>query len=74
MQAKLAASEEKYRDLYEFAPIGYFTLEPSGEILEANLTAASLLGTERASLSEQPVPGLSRPGTASRSSMTSAAV
>ena len=24
-QAKLVASEEKYRDLYEFAPIGYFT-------------------------------------------------
>ena len=50
VQAKLAESEEKYRDLYEFAPIGYFTLEPKGEIREANLTAASLLGTERANL------------------------
>ena len=50
VQAKLAESEEKYRDLYEFAPIGYFTLEPKGEIREANLTAASLLGTERARL------------------------
>ncbi len=46
--AELAASEEKYRDLYEFAPIGYLTLEPSGEIREANLAAATLLGTERA--------------------------
>ena len=27
VQAELAASEEKYRDLYEFAPLGYFTLE-----------------------------------------------
>jgi PAS domain S-box-containing protein len=47
LQSELSASEEKYRDLYEFAPIGYFTLEPSGQIREANLTAASLLGTER---------------------------
>ena len=50
VQAELAASEEKYRDLYEFAPIGYFTIESSGTILEANLAGASLLGTERAHL------------------------
>ncbi|MCU0637882.1 MAG: PAS domain S-box protein, partial [Methanothrix sp.] len=48
--AELAASEEKYRDLYEFAPIGYLTVDPSGQILEANLAAALLLGTERAHL------------------------
>jgi PAS domain S-box-containing protein len=50
VQVELAASEEKYRDLYEFAPIGYLTLEGSGKILEANLAAASILGTERAYL------------------------
>jgi len=50
LQSELIASEEKYRDLYEFAPIGYFTLESSGQIREANLTAASPLGTERANL------------------------
>ena len=50
VQAKLVESEEKYRDLYEFAPIGYLTLESNGEIREANLTAASLFGTERANL------------------------
>jgi PAS domain S-box-containing protein len=49
-QAELAASEEKYRDLYEFAPIGYLTLEGSGKILEANLAATSILGKERAYL------------------------
>jgi PAS domain S-box-containing protein len=49
-QAKLVASEEKYRDVCEFLPIGYFTLESSGKILEANLAGASLLGTERAHL------------------------
>ncbi len=50
LQSELIASEEKYRDLYEFAPIGYFTLESSGQIREANLTGASLLGTERVHL------------------------
>jgi PAS domain S-box-containing protein len=50
VQAELAASEEKYRDLYEFAPIGYFTLESSGQIREANLAGASLLGVERSHL------------------------
>ncbi len=46
----LEASEEKYRDLYEFAPLGYFTLDARGEILEANLAGASLLGRERGRL------------------------
>ncbi|MBN1234457.1 MAG: PAS domain S-box protein [Methanotrichaceae archaeon] len=48
--AELAASKDKYRDLYEFAPIGYLTVEPSGQIREANLAAAALLGTERTHL------------------------
>ena len=47
IQAELRASEDKYKDLYEFAPIGYFTLEPLGNILDANLAGASLLETER---------------------------
>ncbi|HWQ18737.1 MAG TPA: PAS domain S-box protein, partial [Methanotrichaceae archaeon] len=53
MQSDLAASEEKYRDLYEFAPVGYFTLDPSGKILESNLTGATLLGTERLRLANR---------------------
>jgi PAS domain S-box-containing protein len=49
-QTQLAASEEKYRELYEFAPIGYITLDDSGKILEANLAASRVLGKERRSL------------------------
>jgi PAS domain S-box-containing protein len=52
--ADFSASEEKYRDLYEFAPIGYLTVEPSGQIREANLAAAALLGAERAHLLNNP--------------------
>jgi PAS domain S-box-containing protein len=54
VHAELTASEEKYRDLYEFAPIGYLTLDSSGKILGANLASAALLGTERARLANNP--------------------
>ncbi len=38
---------EKYTDLYDFAPVGYFTLAADGTILLANLTGSILVGTER---------------------------
>jgi PAS domain S-box-containing protein len=41
---------EKYTDLYDYAPVGYFSLDERGRILELNLTGASLLGLERSRL------------------------
>lgn len=41
---------DKYRDLYDFAPVGYFTLAADGSILESNLAGAGLLGCGRANL------------------------
>jgi PAS domain-containing protein len=41
---------EKYTDLYEFAPVGYFTLDRDGTIRAANLAGAGLLGVERSRL------------------------
>src|ERR1019366_5414894 len=38
---------EKYTDLYDFAPVGYFSLDKQGRILEVNLTGAALLGVDR---------------------------
>lgn len=49
----LEAALEKYSDLYDFAPMGYITFNREGTILEANLTAASLLGIERSRLLNQ---------------------
>jgi len=54
-QAEVEASRERYFDLYDMAPVGYFTLSEQGVILKANLTAAKLLGVERADLVQQPL-------------------
>lgn len=40
----------KYMDLYDFSPVGFFTLSPDYRILMANPTGAAMLGTERSKL------------------------
>jgi two-component system, cell cycle sensor histidine kinase and response regulator CckA len=54
-QSELDAAREHYFDLYDLAPVGYFTISEKGLILEANLTAASLLGVVREVLVNQPL-------------------
>ena len=44
---------EKYTNLYDFAPIGYFSMDAEGCIREVNLTGAGLLGAPRSTLMEQ---------------------
>ena len=44
-QAVTAA--EKYAELYDFAPSGYFTLSSQGTIIELNLNGSKILGNER---------------------------
>jgi hypothetical protein len=39
-----------YTDLYDFAPVGYFTLDRKGAVHAANFTGASILGVDRAGL------------------------
>ncbi len=54
-QETLEASRTRYFDLYDLAPVGYVTLNEQGLILEANLTAATLLGVPRSSLVKKPI-------------------
>jgi PAS domain S-box-containing protein len=54
-QEEIDASRARYFDLYDLAPVGYCTVSEQGLILEANLTAASLLGLVRQALVKQPI-------------------
>jgi PAS domain S-box-containing protein len=45
-QEELELSRNIYAELYDFAPVGYFTFDTNGLILEVNLTGADMLGVE----------------------------
>ena len=49
-RAQLESATARYADLYDFAPVGYVTLDPQGVITNMNLNGARLLGSERARL------------------------
>jgi len=54
IQEDLDASQARYFDLYDLAPVGYMTFGEAGLILEANLAAANMFGVARSALIKQP--------------------
>ena len=54
-QVQLEAARASYFDLYDLAPVGYCTVNMSGLVQQANLTAALLLGMARGALVTQPL-------------------
>ncbi|MGA7965374.1 MAG: PAS domain-containing protein, partial [Gammaproteobacteria bacterium] len=54
-QRELEQARDRYADLYDFAPVGYITLERTGKIVEINLTGATILGRERARIVGMPL-------------------
>ncbi|RPH41795.1 MAG: PAS domain S-box protein, partial [Desulfobulbaceae bacterium] len=55
VQLELEATRTRYFDLYELAPVGYCTISSKGQILEANLTAATLLEADKSLLAKRPL-------------------
>src|SRR5262245_5498880 len=53
-QAELEVSRDAYAELYDFAPIPYFTLNLAGIIQAVNLTGCTLLGQHRTGLLGMP--------------------
>lgn len=54
-QIELDASRARYFDLYDLAPVGYCAINERGSVLEANLTATTLLGVTRKELVDKPI-------------------
>ncbi len=52
-QAALEAARDRYSELFDLAPTGYFSLDAKGRILEVNLVGAELLGVGRQLLAER---------------------
>ncbi|MEI6972855.1 MAG: PAS domain S-box protein, partial [bacterium] len=50
MQSELEQSRDRYLDLYDFSPVGYFAITGEGRILDVNLMGATLLGVPRSKL------------------------
>jgi PAS domain S-box-containing protein len=54
IQGELEKTRDRYSHLYDFAPLGYFTVSEKEIIEEVNLTGATLLGIERRALIGKP--------------------
>lgn len=50
---RLEESQSRLKELYDFSPVGYFTLDGAGVILTANLTGAKMLCQIRENLSHK---------------------
>jgi PAS domain S-box-containing protein len=57
-EQRLNASERRYRDLYEEAPVGYLSLDGDGRILSANHRAVEMIGLAAGEMEGLPVAGL----------------
>jgi PAS domain S-box-containing protein len=53
-QVAIEEARDRLADLYHLAPVGYFTLSDAGQILDANMTGAGLLGVDRKALVGRP--------------------
>ena len=61
-QVELSLARDRYRDLYEFAPVGYLSLDDERHITDVNMTAATLLDEERGNLIGKHFGGWIHPG------------
>ena len=54
-QQELMESKASYEELYNFAPVGYLTINKKGLILKSNLTFADMLSKERKHIINRPM-------------------
>lgn len=49
-QLELLEARDRFRDLYDMAPVGYLTLNPKAIVLDANMTFSEMILVERSKL------------------------
>ncbi|MEJ2621113.1 MAG: diguanylate cyclase, partial [Candidatus Thiodiazotropha sp.] len=54
-QKELESIRDQYAELYDFAPVGYLTLDKRGIIKNLNITAAGMFGMERSRILGKPL-------------------
>jgi len=54
IQGELESERDRYSHLYDFSPVGYFTMNEKGIIEEVNLTGAAMAGIDRRALIGMP--------------------
>jgi len=64
MQREFDAAQARYLDFYDLAPVGYVTTNQESLVIQANLTAAALLGLPRGSLMGRALPDFMFPSDA----------
>jgi signal transduction histidine kinase len=57
-QAEIELARDRYAELYDFAPLGYLSLDGHGAIHECNFAAAALLSRQRSFLLNVPLSAL----------------
>ena len=57
IQEALEETRDRYSHLYDFAPVGYLTVDEKGIVEGANLTFATLVGMERSAVLGKPFSG-----------------
>jgi len=51
----------KYQDAYDFAPVGFVSLDLNGQVVQTNLSGAIMLGIQRSQRSKSPMAGFIQP-------------
>ena len=60
-RVEIDAALERYTELYDFAPVGYFSIDQQGLIQEVNLAGAAMLGTARSRILQRRLRGFVSP-------------
>jgi PAS domain S-box-containing protein len=62
LQEALAREAQRYREMFESAPLAFLTTDGAGKVLEANLVSADMLGIDRGFLIGKPLTSFVAPG------------